>query len=50
MSLEAALEERNAWLWFLPIDPRYDRLREDSRFAPLVERHGLSAVIAVDGC
>jgi TolB-like protein/tetratricopeptide (TPR) repeat protein/predicted Ser/Thr protein kinase len=49
-SLEAALEERNAWLWFLPIDPRYDRLREDPRFAPLVERHGLSAFIAVDGC
>jgi serine/threonine-protein kinase len=49
-ALEAALEERNAWLWFLPIDPRYDRLRGDPRFAALVERHGLSAYLATDGC
>ncbi|MFP5245602.1 MAG: hypothetical protein ACLGH0_02825, partial [Thermoanaerobaculia bacterium] len=48
-ALEASLEERNAWMWFLPIDPRYDRLREDPRFAPLVEKHGLSPYFSTDG-
>ncbi|HEX2121008.1 MAG TPA: tetratricopeptide repeat protein, partial [Thermoanaerobaculia bacterium] len=48
-SLEGALEERNAWLWFLPIDPRFDRLREDARFVSLVERHGLPAKNETDG-
>jgi serine/threonine protein kinase len=48
VALEAALEERNAWIWFLPVDPRFDRLREDARFAPLLARYGLQAKIETD--
>jgi hypothetical protein len=46
--LEAALEERNALLWFLPVEPRLDPLRLDPRFAPLVERYGLPPTVTVD--
>ena len=48
-ALEATLEERNAWLWFLPVEPRFDRLREDPRFAPMVEKHGLPPQVTTDG-
>ena len=41
-SLEASLAERNALLWFLPTEPRYDPLRDDPRFIALAERYGLS--------
>lgn len=47
-SLEAALEERNALLWFLPVEPRLDPLRTDPRFAPLVERYGLPPYLKAD--
>ena len=47
-SLEAALEERNALLWFLPVEPRLDPLRNHPRFAPLVERYGLSPYLQAD--
>ena len=40
-TLEASLEEHNAWLWFLPVDPRFDRLRSETRFAELMEKYGL---------
>jgi len=48
-ALEAALHEHNAWIWFVPIDPRFDRLREDQRFAPLMARFGLPAKVEADG-
>jgi serine/threonine protein kinase/tetratricopeptide (TPR) repeat protein len=48
-ALEAALHEHNAWIWFVPIDPRFDRLREDPRFAPLLARFGLPARVEADG-
>jgi TolB-like protein/Flp pilus assembly protein TadD/predicted Ser/Thr protein kinase len=41
VALEAAMEERNALLWFLPTEPRYDPLRDDSRFVALAQRYGL---------
>jgi serine/threonine protein kinase/tetratricopeptide (TPR) repeat protein len=49
VALEAALDEHNAWIWFMPIDPRFDRLRLDDRFAPLVARYGLPAKLETDG-
>jgi eukaryotic-like serine/threonine-protein kinase len=48
-ALEAALDEHNAWIWFMPVDPRFDRLRLDARFEPLVARYGLPAKIETDG-
>ena len=40
--LETAVEERSPRLLFLTIDPRFDRLRSDSRFQRLLERAGPS--------
>ncbi len=48
-ALEATLEERNAWMWFLPVEPRFDRLRDDPRFVAMVERHGLPVRVETDG-
>lgn len=48
-ALEAALQEHNAWIWFIPVDPRFDRLRMDDRFAPLLARFGLPAKLEIDG-
>jgi tetratricopeptide (TPR) repeat protein len=49
VSLAEALAEHNAWMWFVPIDNRFDPMREDARFAPLMEKHGLPAWIEADG-
>jgi TolB-like protein/Tfp pilus assembly protein PilF len=49
VALEAAQQERNAWIWFVPVDPRFDRLREDERFAPLMAKFGLPAKVETDG-
>jgi tetratricopeptide (TPR) repeat protein len=38
--LERAYREGAAWLAFLKIDPGFDRLRADSRFADLLQRAG----------
>lgn len=39
--LEKALEERSGWMVHLKVDPRFDRLRSDSRFADVIGRVGL---------
>ncbi|HEU4888986.1 MAG TPA: protein kinase, partial [Thermoanaerobaculia bacterium] len=49
VALQAALDEHNAWIWFIPVDPRFDRLRQDERFAPLLARYGLPAKLETDG-
>jgi len=41
--LERALEDRTAWLWYTPLEPRFDGIRDDARFRELVARYGLSA-------
>jgi TolB-like protein/Tfp pilus assembly protein PilF len=39
--LEQALEERAAWVPYLPTDPWFDPIRDDPRFADLLQRGGL---------
>ena len=48
-ALEKTLDEHNAWIYFLPIDPRFDTLRDDARFSSLLARYGLPAKIGTDG-
>ena len=47
-ALEGSLEEHNAWAWFLPVDPRFDRFRSDERFVSLLTRYGLPASIEAE--
>jgi tetratricopeptide (TPR) repeat protein len=42
-SLEAALEDRAPWLWHTPLEPRFDVIRNDTRYRELVARYGLEA-------
>ncbi len=39
--LEKAYTEHNCWLGFLNIEPRFHRLRPDTRFAALLKKVGL---------
>ncbi|HEX7833490.1 MAG TPA: tetratricopeptide repeat protein, partial [Thermoanaerobaculia bacterium] len=41
-ALERTFEEHNAWLWFLPVDPRFHPLRGDPRLAALLDRYRLT--------
>jgi serine/threonine protein kinase/tetratricopeptide (TPR) repeat protein len=47
-ALEKSLEEHNAWIWFLPIDPRFEDVRRDGRFPALMERYGVPPNIEAD--
>ena len=47
-ALEATLEEHNAWVWFLPVDPRFDRLRADERYGAVMARYGLPVLVEPD--
>jgi adenylate cyclase len=38
---DRAFEERSSWLTWVMVEPRFDRLRGDSRFARLLRRMGL---------
>lgn len=40
-SLNQACQERDAWLVWLKVEPRFDPLREDERFGDLLHRIGL---------
>ncbi|HVG23547.1 MAG TPA: protein kinase [Thermoanaerobaculia bacterium] len=48
-ALRESLEEHNAWMCFVPIDPRFDTLRDDPRFGELLGRYGLPARVERDG-
>ena len=39
--LGRALEDRSGLLWQTPVEPRFDAVRDDSRFKDLIEQHGL---------
>ena len=39
--LEKAYEDRNWWMPWIKVEPRFDSLRSDPRFADLVRRVGL---------
>jgi hypothetical protein len=39
--LDRALDERNGWLWLLPVEPRFDPLRSNQQFREMVNRRGL---------
>lgn len=39
--LNKAYEERSLWLTYLRIDPQFDSIRDDPRFADLLARIGL---------
>jgi len=39
--LEKAYTERSVWLLWLKVDPKFDSLRSDARFAEFVRRIGL---------
>ena len=47
-ALEQSLEEHNAWMCFVPVDPRFDALRRDLRFAPLLARYGMPPKFDID--
>jgi hypothetical protein len=38
--LEKAYSERSAWISWLKVDPKFDSLRSDPRFADLMRRVG----------
>lgn len=42
--LERSYNERAAWLMYLATDPRFDPLRQDTRFRSLIERLGLPLI------
>jgi tetratricopeptide (TPR) repeat protein len=38
--LESAFEDQSTWRMFLPVDPKFDQLRDDVRFGVLLKRMG----------
>ncbi len=43
--LERAYQDRSSWLVWMKVEPRFDTLRPDPRFASLLERMGLSDTV-----
>jgi len=40
IALEHAFDEHNAWVWFVPVDPRFNPLHSDARYAELLGKFG----------
>ncbi|HVE72441.1 MAG TPA: protein kinase [Thermoanaerobaculia bacterium] len=47
-ALQASLDERNAWIIFVPVDARFDPLRDDPRFVSMLAKYGLPARVERD--
>jgi TolB-like protein len=47
-AMERSLEEGNAWMCFVPIDVRFDAIRDDPRYAELLTRFGLPPRVTLD--
>ena len=48
-ALERSLDERNAWMCFVPIDVRFEGIRDHPRYVELLTRFGLPPRVDVDG-
>jgi len=47
-AIERSLEERNAWMCFVPIDTRFDAIRDDPRYVELLTRYGLPPRVTIE--
>jgi tetratricopeptide (TPR) repeat protein len=46
--LERGIEERDVWMIWLKVEPRFDPLRSEGRFHELLQRIGLQPVASTD--
>ncbi len=42
-ALQASLDEHNAWITFVPVDARFNALRDEPRFVEMLAKYGLPA-------
>jgi serine/threonine-protein kinase len=47
-ALQASIDEHNAWVAFVPVDGRFNSLRDEPRFVEMLAKHGLPARVEFD--